>query len=414
MYDDWANGRPLTVTRLDQMQHAVSGIGGLGFRPIRPFRYGIFKEDSTYYRVDGLDGAMDDSGTNFATLLQSAINAIDDTAGSGGLIYLYPLASDYYDLGDTGITLDDADDGIVIQGGGMPWYQSVVTTEGVTLIRYTGAGSAFTFGDGTADLVHCGLMDLGVVAKVGAADTAVAVTLDRCKRGHFTRIFAYDMAKVFYLHDTSHFNVFYDCYDWLTATVAVHTEQEAGDGGQPNGNLIDHCYFNPAPTSIKIEEGHGNTIRDSLFQYGAANTSHNIHVMDDYTHVIRPQHFDWQTVNAVYLDNSVNTLRRCTINVPWPVSTVAVSAASLWDQNTFIGPQFQRSGTMTITSAGTTISGAHSLAARPSWCCVNSKNPSRSLGNLSWSAGGTNLYIVSDNAAAGGDATVSWHCGIGY
>ena len=72
------DGPDYTAAYLEPLTKAAGRIGDVGFRPVQPARYIIFKEDSTYYRRDGVNGEVDDSSTTFATL---ANNAISDAAG---------------------------------------------------------------------------------------------------------------------------------------------------------------------------------------------------------------------------------------------------------------------------------------------------------------------------------------------
>jgi len=52
--------------------------------------YTIFKENDTIKAKDGSDGSIEFSGSDFATVLQNAIDAIHARTHPAGLIYIKP------------------------------------------------------------------------------------------------------------------------------------------------------------------------------------------------------------------------------------------------------------------------------------------------------------------------------------
>jgi hypothetical protein len=85
-YDDWIDSRKQTSTRWNQFQHALGGFDGLGFRPLTGASYICWKEGSTIYRKDGLNGVVDDSGSVAQTVINNAVTQA--SSDGGGVVWI--------------------------------------------------------------------------------------------------------------------------------------------------------------------------------------------------------------------------------------------------------------------------------------------------------------------------------------
>jgi hypothetical protein len=78
-YETAADGSDWDETAANELSAASGKITGVGLYPAGGARYSIFKVGSTYYRRDGLDGIVDDSGAAAHTLINTALTALSNT-----------------------------------------------------------------------------------------------------------------------------------------------------------------------------------------------------------------------------------------------------------------------------------------------------------------------------------------------
>lgn len=105
--------RPVTKTLIKSewgqaVHDALGAINNVGLRPVQPASYTIFKEGTKYYRCNGLNGKIDDSGTDADAIKNAALDALTDggdvfckraTYEIDGLVTVHPKCRLIYEKG---------------------------------------------------------------------------------------------------------------------------------------------------------------------------------------------------------------------------------------------------------------------------------------------------------------------------
>jgi hypothetical protein len=216
-YDDQSNGNLHNATKFNQIQHAIAGIDGLGFRPKTGVSYTVWKESTTYYCRDNSDGQIQSSGGVATTVVNAAVSQA--SSDGGGTVH-------------------------VMNGNYGAVTVTMATNVYLIVDRY-----AYTFTPSVAVGVNCTVENRSTAVKQWYFNGVLRFELDAVTNGHMKYWNSSGTVQTFLDMATQGLNVLVDYLFWRDGSTYYCRN---GSTGEVTTNAAIHTLINSVIASNKV------------------------------------------------------------------------------------------------------------------------------------------------------------------
>jgi len=390
------NGDNADAALFNKVENAL----GLG-NPAQPAKYIVyFNSDTSEYEVrNGLDGTIDFSGSNAATILQAVLDTID----IGGSLF---LKRDTYTLGATQLTLSGTDQAL-------PQEMPILIFSDGAVITYEGAGAAIKL---TNDVEHVHIQGPLVIKTVAAAagiDGIELNTAQRCKISGVT-VYGYgvtDSKSAFIIRNESHWNNFLHCDP---RNIQTGFWADAVGANYPHAGNIIACNGHMISSFATIEAEAWSVLGGLVDTDTAAPTMLNVTATGHFANIIGGRYENAVGGGGGTLITVAAGAQNCKFtDIANTGFTTVVSDAGTNTSLDNIGNYvIKNSGSDTIANGTTSKVVAHGLSVTPSaehFTIIGKENPTADVGTI-WvdTIGAANFTVNVENDPGASDWDFGW------